>query len=231
VGSRVENRSLANEAVTGLPVVAYARWTPSTDAVQTLNDAFGVDKVTRSAAGTYSVVLRDSSLTSLVPVAQVIEDDGAHTACVTVESDSSAAGTVAVKLWTATAPIVVSGQITDVSSALACYCVSPVDAVVSAVYSALGGPITLADAAITTAINGTPITGGGLTVGYDGSAAGDVDSATPSAANTVAPGDLLTAASDGGSTDTATLDVFFVLSPTTSDTAATEIAVVIYQKT
>ena len=46
---------------------------------------------------------------------------------------------------------------------------------------------------------------------YKASAAGDIDQATPTAANAVAAGDKLTVTSDGGSTTTATLTVTFLI--------------------
>jgi hypothetical protein len=58
------------------------------------------------------------------------------------------------------------------------------------------------DATLTFSINGTPVTGGVITITQSGSAAGDVDSATPSAANTVAIDDVIECTVGGTNTDT-----------------------------
>jgi hypothetical protein len=57
------------------------------------------------------------------------------------------------------------------------------------------------DATLTFSIGGTPITGGAITITESGSAAGDVDSATPSAANTVAADDVIECTVGGTNTD------------------------------
>lgn len=54
------------------------------------------------------------------------------------------------------------------------------------------GALATGDATVTAAINGTPVTNGVVTIAQAGSAADDVDSATPSAANTFVAGDVLT---------------------------------------
>lgn len=55
----------------------------------------------------------------------------------------------------------------------------------------LGGAVTTNNATCTFDINGTPITDGVVTITASGSAIGDVDSATPSAANVVAVDDVI----------------------------------------
>jgi hypothetical protein len=71
------------------------------------------------------------------------------------------------------------------------------------VWSILGAAITGGDAAIVTAINGTTITGGGITIANASSAAGDFDSAVPTALNTVNEDDVISFTSTGA-TGTAT---------------------------
>lgn len=103
-------------------------------------------------------------------------------------------------------------RITDVSSASdSAVGVSPIAGKVVEVISVLQGAITVADSAVTPKIGSTPITGAGLTIAYNGSAAGDVDRAHPTAANAVVAGSTLVATSDGGSTTSAGLDVYFVI--------------------
>ncbi|MGE3914057.1 MAG: hypothetical protein AB7F78_00040 [Hyphomicrobiaceae bacterium] len=78
----------------------------------------------------------------------------------------------------------------------------------------LNGALATGDATVTLAIAGTPVTGGVATATQSGSAAGDVDTATPTAANTFTQGQLITATVGGSSTATATLDVQLVLEET-----------------
>lgn len=99
----------------------------------------------------------------------------------------------------------------DVSTASIARVVSPVGGRIVAIYSVLGAAITGADSIVTNRIGTTAITGGTLTVAQAGSAAGDVDSAFPTAANVVNPGQFLAVDTDGASTNTATLTVTFLI--------------------
>lgn len=75
--------------------------------------------------------------------------------------------------------------------------VVPVAGTISKIYSVINGVLTTGDATLTSKINGTNITNGAITITQSGSAAGDVDSATPSALNTVVAGDVLSFAIGG----------------------------------
>lgn len=66
----------------------------------------------------------------------------------------------------------------------------------------LNGAIATADAVLTPKIGGTAITGGAITIANASSAAGDVDSSTPSAANKVVAGDAIEIETNGASTNT-----------------------------
>ena len=90
----------------------------------------------------------------------------------------------------------------DVSTASSVWVTAPVGCKFSKLYSVINGAIATADAAITTEIGGTAVTGGALTITQSGSAAGDVDSATPTAANTLTAGQALEIITDGASTNT-----------------------------
>ena len=79
------------------------------------------------------------------------------------------------------------------------------------IISALQGAISGGNAAVSFEIGGTAITGGGITVAHSGSAAGDVDSAEPTAANRVEENGTIEMITDGGSTGTAKLLVTFVV--------------------
>ena len=93
-------------------------------------------------------------------------------------------------------------DMTDISTAASVWVVSPYAATIEKIYSVINGAITVADAAITVEIGGTAVTGGAITIANSGSAAGTVDSATPTALNTVTAGQAIEVITDGGSTDT-----------------------------
>ena len=93
--------------------------------------------------------------------------------------------------------------IADVSTAGQIYIPVPstAEGKVVEIRTALNGAIATADAAITPKIGGTAITNGGITIAYDGSAAGDTDVSFPTAANTVVAGDAIEIETDGSSTN------------------------------
>lgn len=92
-------------------------------------------------------------------------------------------------------------KIPDISTASSVWVVAPHAGDVSKIYSVIDGAITVGDAVLDPQIGGVSITDGGITIANAGSAAGDVDSSTPSAANTVTAGQAIEIATDGGSTD------------------------------
>lgn len=90
----------------------------------------------------------------------------------------------------------------DVSTAGSAFVASPVAGTIIRIQSIIDGAIATANAGITTEINGVAVTGGAITITQSGSAAGDVDVATPTAANVVAVGDAIELITDGASTNT-----------------------------
>lgn len=103
-------------------------------------------------------------------------------------------------------------RITDISAASdSAIGVSPIAGKVVEVITVLQGAISVADAVLAPKIGTTAITGAGITVAQSGSAAGDVDRAHPTAANTVAAGSTLKVTTDGASTTTAACDCYFVI--------------------
>ena len=80
--------------------------------------------------------------------------------------------------------------------------VAPVAGTITKIRSIIEGALTTGDATLTGKIGTTAITDGVITITQSGSAAGDVDSATPSAANTVAAGDDINV-TVGGTNDAA----------------------------
>jgi len=107
--------------------------------------------------------------------------------------------------------VVVTGTIADLSTADTIYLPAGVTGTLYKVYTALGAAIATADATVSVSINGTPVTNGSVTVAYSGSAAGDIDSATPTANNTMTAGDKIAIATDGASTNTAEVYVQLVI--------------------
>lgn len=100
-------------------------------------------------------------------------------------------------------------EMTNISTAGSYWVVPGIAGTITQIHSILESAIGTADAAITFEINGTPITNGGLTIAYTGSAAGDKDVATPTANNTISATDAIELITDGASTTTAKLTVTF----------------------
>lgn len=82
--------------------------------------------------------------------------------------------------------------------------ISPVSGRLKKISSITEGVLTTGDATLTAKINGVAVTNGVITITQAGSAAGDKDSATPTAANYVAEGDELSL-TVGGTNATATV--------------------------
>jgi len=100
--------------------------------------------------------------------------------------------------------VYLTAEIADISTAGSYWIVVPVKGNITKIYSVIDGAITGADAVLSFEIAGTPITGGNITIANVGSAAGVVDSSTPSAANAITAGAALELITDGASTNTVT---------------------------
>lgn len=86
----------------------------------------------------------------------------------------------------------------DLATASTQYIVIPFAGTCIRVYTALQGAITTADAGLTVKnAAGVAMTGGTITITQSGSAAGDIDSCTPSANNTFSAGTTLRITNDG----------------------------------
>ncbi|MGZ8221769.1 MAG: hypothetical protein ACXWT0_08995 [Methylobacter sp.] len=91
--------------------------------------------------------------------------------------------------------------------------VSPVAGTIDKVYNVIDGALTTGDATLTLKIGAVAVTDGAITVTQAASAAGDVDSVTPSAAKTVAVGSVISI-TVGGTNDAAKLGrVTLVITP------------------
>lgn len=133
-----------------------------------------------------------------------VDNDGTIDTLTLVVSDITS-GAVTVSESASVTPagkVYLTVKMTDVSTAGSYWVTTPVAGTVTKIYSVISGAITGADAALTFEIAGTAITSGGMTVAYSGSAAGVVDSSTPSAANTVTAGQAIECITDGASTGT-----------------------------
>ena len=102
-------------------------------------------------------------------------------------------------------------SIADISTASSTFVAVPDSGKIIKIITSLQGAISGANAAIFFEIGGTAVTGGGITVAHSGSAAGDIDTAEPTAANDVQEGQAIEMLTDGGSTGTRKLLVTFVI--------------------
>jgi hypothetical protein len=82
------------------------------------------------------------------------------------------------------------------------------------IVTTLNTAITGADANVTVEIGGTLVAGSAIVVTQSGSAAGDVDTATPTSANSFTDSQALEVITDGASSTTAILHVVLWCEPT-----------------
>jgi hypothetical protein len=89
-------------------------------------------------------------------------------------------------------------DIADGSAEATYYVVSPHAGDITKIYTVIDGVVSTADITITAKIGSTGVTNGVVTIATAASAAGDVDSATPTAANTVTAGQAINFTVTGG---------------------------------
>lgn len=92
----------------------------------------------------------------------------------------------------------VNVDIADGSAEAVYYAVCPHAGDIAKIYTVTDGVVSTADITITAAIGATPVTNGVVTIATAASAAGDVDVATPTAANTVTAGQAVNFTVTGG---------------------------------
>lgn len=109
--------------------------------------------------------------------------------------------------------VVLNAQLEDVSTASSVYVVSPIAGKIIAAYGVLHGAISGANSVVALSIGGVAVTNGSFTVAYSGSAAGDVDSCAPTAANVVTAGQAIKIDTDGGSTGTVKETISILIDP------------------
>jgi len=102
-------------------------------------------------------------------------------------------------------------ELDDLSTASSCWAAVPAIGEIVTLKTILHTAITVADAAITAEINTVAVTGLAITVTQSGSAVGDVDTATATAAKTLAIGDSLEMITDGGSSTAARVTGVFTV--------------------
>lgn len=98
--------------------------------------------------------------------------------------------------------LILSVRVPDLRAATnySAYVVYPVteSGTIKKIYSVIEGAITGGDQGLVTKINTNAITSGGITITQSGSAAGDIDVATPSAANVIDQGEAFVVEVDSG---------------------------------
>lgn len=109
--------------------------------------------------------------------------------------------------------VFLNAYLADVSTAGQIYVAPGFDGRILNVYTALNGAIATANAGLTLKIGGTAVTGGTITITQSGSAAGDVDSCTPTALNSFTSTDAIEIETDGASTNTVAVMITLELAP------------------
>lgn len=89
-------------------------------------------------------------------------------------------------------------DIADLSAEAVYYLVMPHAGTISKIWSVIDGAVGTADVTITAAIGAVAVTNGVVTIATADSAAGDIDSATPTAANVVTAGQAVNFTVTGG---------------------------------
>ena len=126
----------------------------------------------------------------------------------TIYLDGTALATTAAELN----QYVITVDMTDISTGASVWVVAPHAGTITAIYSVINGAIITADATITAEIATVAVTGSSITIAHSGSAAGTVDSSTPTAANVVTAGQAIEIITDGGSTNTVRATFSIVIS-------------------
>lgn len=107
----------------------------------------------------------------------------------------------------------VTVAIGDVSTAGSVWVVPGIAGSIVKISNVIDAAITVADAGLTFEIGGTAVTGGAITIANAGSAAGDVDSSTPSALNVITAAQPIEVVKDGASSTASNGVVTFEILP------------------
>ena len=104
-----------------------------------------------------------------------------------------------------------TSKITNISASGSTFVPVPDGGKVIKIITSIKNAISTADAALTWEIGGTAMTGSAITITQSGSAAGDVDTSEPTAANDVLEDGTIEMISDGGSSTACECVVTFVI--------------------
>ena len=104
-----------------------------------------------------------------------------------------------------------TSKITTISTAGSTFVPVPDGGTIIKIFTSIKNAISSANAALTFEIGGVAVTGGAITVTQSGSAAGDVDTAEPTALNTVSEGGSIEMITDGASATACECVVTFVI--------------------
>lgn len=96
----------------------------------------------------------------------------------------------------------ISVDFADITTAGDVYLPCAFAGTVTGVNTVINGVLGTADTDLTAKVNNVAMTNGTVTIAFSGSAAGDLDSATPTAGNTVTTSDYINITSDGAGTGT-----------------------------
>lgn len=107
--------------------------------------------------------------------------------------------------------ITFTAYIADISTAGNYYVVCPIAGDISAIYSVIDAALGTTNCQLTFFIAGVGVTDSTITITQAGSAAGNVDSAVPTAQKTLTAGQAIRITSDGASTNTVPVRITFVV--------------------
>ena len=172
-------------------------------------------KLVTGTAGTSTYTAQWNVDGDLVDGYALIDDDTMGTASAT---NIASAESVKAYVDDSVLPkIYLTGEIADISAAASSWVTSPVAGDITRIYTVIEGAITVGDATITFEIATVAVTDGTITIANVGSAAGIVDTCTPSAARTVTAGQAIEIITDGGSTDAAKATVVIEITPSATN--------------
>ena len=143
--------------------------------------------------------------------ADLHEPKGADTAAAGTIFVADGAGSGSFTVINNSNKVFVSHLIDDISTASSSWILPGVAGTITDIGCVIDGTIATADAGLSFEIGGTPITSGGITVAFSGSAAGDVDTSSPSAANVITATDPIEIITDGASTNTVKATITFII--------------------
>lgn len=112
----------------------------------------------------------------------------------------SQAWTTPRSVWKNNNYVTLNAYFADVSTPGSVFVVCPIAGFISKIYTVISNAITVADCGVSAKIAGVAVTSSAITITQSGSAAGDVDSSSPSAARTVVAGQAIEIVTDGAST-------------------------------